>query len=233
MEERKKNLVKTIVEEYVKTVQPVSSKFITESGNFNLSSATIRNEMAELEAEGYIYHPHTSSGRIPTEKGYQFYVDSFLEDSGPNKKAAESLDKLFDSQKAFEPVLVKNLAKDISELSDATVFIAFSPHDFYYTGLSKLFAQPEFINHELVYNLSRVIDHLDSILNKIFQQVQDEVEIAIGRANPFSADCSSVLAKYEINNEDGLIGILGPMRMDYQNNFSLVKYGRSLINNLK
>lgn len=233
MEERKQNLIKTIVEEYVKTVSPVSSKFITEAGGFNLSSATIRNEMAELEAEGYIYHPHTSSGRIPTEKGYQFYVENFLKDVIPAKKVKDSLGKTFESVKTFEPVSVKGLAKNISEFSNATVFIAFSPNDFYYTGLSRLFAQPEFVSHELVYSLSRVIDHLDGILNKIFQQVEDEVEISIGRDNPFSADCSTVLAKYEIEDQDGLIGILGPMRMDYQNNFSLIKYGRDLINNLK
>ena len=74
MDSRKENLISIIVEEYAKTALPVGSKFLVQSHSFNVGSATIRNEMAELENLGYITHPHTSAGRIPTEKGYQFYI---------------------------------------------------------------------------------------------------------------------------------------------------------------
>ena len=78
MDNRQKQLLKVIVETYVKSVKPVGSKSLCEK--FNLSSATIRNEMAILEDLGYIEKNHISSGRIPSEKGYRYYVDELLKD---------------------------------------------------------------------------------------------------------------------------------------------------------
>src|SRR3989344_4951089 len=163
MNQRQQNLFKIITTSYIKTAQPVSSKLITEAGDFDLSSATIRNEMAELEKHGYIYHPHTSAGRVPTEKGYQFYVDNFLVDNGLSKKHSYSLSQSLKDFKGFEPAAVKELAKQVAEISDGAVFIAFSNNDFYYTGISNVFSQPEFLEQRLVYNLSQVIDHLDQV----------------------------------------------------------------------
>lgn len=233
MNSRQQDLLKIITSQYIKTAQPVSSKFITEAGNFDLSSATIRNEMAELEQAGYIYHPHTSAGRVPTEKGYQFFVDNFLVENKINKRQQEFLDKLAKQFNKFEPQIIKELAKGIAEFSNGAVFVAFSDNDFYYTGLSNLFSQPEFTEPRLVYSLSRVIDHLDQVVNKIFNNIDFEVKVAIGSHNPFAPDCSSVLTKYQIRDSHGLLGILGPIRMDYQNNISLVKYSQQIINNLK
>jgi len=232
MNPRQQDLFKIITSQYIKTVIPVSSKYITESGKFRLSSATIRNEMAGLEQEGYIYHPHTSAGRVPTEKGYQFFVANFLKDLKLGQKEQTMLDSIMASFKKFEPQLPKELAKGIAEFSNGAVFVAFSDRDFYYTGLSNLFSQPEFEQHQLVYSLSQVIDHLDRIVNKIFNNIESDVEIYIGSQNPFSRDCSLVITKYKAKKDVGLLGILGPTRMDYESNASLVKYSQTLINNL-
>jgi len=231
MNERQKNLLKTIVSNYIKTAEPVSSKSIAESGLFDLSPATIRNEMVELEDQGYIYHPHTSAGRIPSEKGYQFYIENFLGEPKLSKKEQEMLDLTSKKFDEFQPSLVKEMAKSIVEFSDNAVFIAFSDRDFYYTGLSNLFSQPEFTQHQLVYHLTKVVEHLDQVIEKIFQSCDDEVRIMIGRDNPFAKDCSSVMTRYQNEQGNGVIGILGPLRMDYQNNLSLVKYTQKLINN--
>ena len=80
MENRKKKILQAIIEEYINTAEPVSSGSIAEKYELNLSSATIRNEMANLEKVGYIEKTHTSSGRIPSEKGYRLYVDELLND---------------------------------------------------------------------------------------------------------------------------------------------------------
>ncbi len=233
MNPRQQNLLKIITSQYIKTAQPVSSKFIAEAGNFDLSSATIRNEMAELEQSGYIYHPHTSAGRMPSEKGYQFFVDNFLMENKISKRQQEFLDNLVKKFDRFEPKTVKDLAKGIAEFSNSAVFVAFSGNDFYYTGLSNLFSQPEFTQHSLVYSLSQVIDHLDQVVNKIFNNINFEVKVAIGSNNPFAKDCSAVLTKYQAKGSMGLLGLLGPIRMDYQNNVGLIKYGQQLINNLR
>ncbi|MFA5021527.1 MAG: hypothetical protein WC508_00385 [Patescibacteria group bacterium] len=232
MNERQQDLLQIIISQYIKTAQPVSSNFITQAGSFDLSSATIRNEMADLEDQGYIYHPHTSAGRVPTEKGYQFFVSNFLSDSKLSKKQQEFLDKLVGQYKTFEPLALKELAKGISEFCNGAVFVAFSDNDFYYTGISNLFSQPEFAEQKVVYNLSRVIDHLDLVINKIFDDIDSQVEVLVGSQNRFAKDCSSIMTKYQAKNGSGLLGILGPLRMDYQNNFSLIKYSQGLINRL-
>lgn len=230
MKDRQQDLLKILTSQYIKTAIPVSSKSI--ESNLKLSSATIRNEMAELEEEGYIYHPYTSAGRVPTELGYKFFVDNFIDDIVLGKKEQLFLGEVVKSFKNFENQIAKELAKGIAEFSKGAVFIAFSDNNFYYTGISNLFSQPEFQENQLVYNLSQVIDHLDNVVSKIFDAIEFDIEIYIGSQNPFSSDCSSVITKYENNKKVGLLGILGPTRMDYQNNISLLKYGQELINNL-
>ena len=232
MKERQENLLREIIDSYVKTCQPVSSRLISQVGDFSVSPATIRNEMMELENLGLITQTHTSSGRIPTEKGYQFYVDNFLDKAELPAKNQKALAEIIRSTKNFEALVIKELVKKMAEISREAVFIAFSDHDFYYTGLSNLFVQPEFAKHQLVTQLSRVIDHLDETIGKIFDQLENEVEVSIGSKNPFGRDCSTVLTKYQVNSNEGLVGILGPIRMNYQINVGLVKYGQALINNL-
>jgi heat-inducible transcriptional repressor len=79
VEERKNRILHAVIHEFIKTAKPVGSNALTEDYDFDLSPATIRNLMADLEEEGYLTHPHTSAGRLPTDKGYRAYVDSIFE----------------------------------------------------------------------------------------------------------------------------------------------------------
>jgi heat-inducible transcriptional repressor len=189
--------------------------------------------MAELEQQGYICQPHTSAGRVPTEKGYRYYTDNFLTELKLSKKQQQALDGIIKSYDDFQPQAVKQLAKEVAELSRGTVFVSFADNDFYYTGLSNMFAEPEFAEHDPVYHLSKVIDHFDQALDKFFSEAGTDVEIVIGSGNPFGKDCSFILAKYGLDDNAGIVGILGPTRMDYQNNVNLIKYSQFLINKLK
>ncbi len=231
MNSRQQNLLNFIITQYTKTALPVSSELIAAAGNFGLSSATIRNEMAELEAQNYIFQPHTSAGRLPTEKGYQYYIAESLQEKEINKRQQEYLTKVVKPFKRYQPELVKEIAKALAELSSEAVFIGFSSRNIYYTGLFNLFSQPEFTRHDFVCNLSQVIDHLDQVISEVFSKVDNEIKILVGRQNPFDRECSAILAKYKVKGEAGLLGVLGPLRMDYQNNFNLVKYSQKLINN--
>lgn len=232
MDQRKQELLKVIITEYIKTAVPVSSKFIADSGLFKLSPATIRNEMAELEEQGYIDHPHTSAGRVPSERGYEFFVGNFLEDKPLTKKQTEEIKLILKAFKDVHSQAIKQVARQISEFSNNAVFVAFSKNDFYYTGISNLFAQPEFYEPQKVYNVSKVIDHFDKVVSNVFDVTDEQVKILVGKNNPFSADCSTVMTKFNIKKDQGIFGILGPMRMDYQNNFNLVKFSQELISKI-
>ena len=80
LDERKTKILNAIIRNYLETGEPVGSRTISKYTDLNLSSATIRNEMADLEELGYILQPHTSAGRIPSDKGYRFYVDHLMEE---------------------------------------------------------------------------------------------------------------------------------------------------------
>ena len=94
LSERKKMILKAIVEAHIKLGEPVGSKYLTQETDISYSSATIRNEMAELEQLGYLEQPHTSAGRIPSEMGYRFYVDSLVQQYDMTTKEAAELNNM-------------------------------------------------------------------------------------------------------------------------------------------
>ncbi|MFH0818945.1 MAG: hypothetical protein V1898_03050 [Patescibacteria group bacterium] len=216
--DRKQALFNAILSEYIKTAKPVGSKWIVEKCQIHCSPATVRNDMANLEQEGFIVSPHTSSGRVPTAKGYQYYIDNYLnKDIVLKEKYQNQIDSVAKDQ-AGENRL-KSAAKEIAEISDQAVILALAENSFYYTGISNLFRKPEFQDVNIMYNLSGIIDEFDKVMANIYRD-DKQINILIGDNNPFSNQCSIIF--------NGNLGILGPMRMDYQTNYSLIKYFNQL-----
>lgn len=209
MTQRQQILLKHIILDYIKTAQPIASNFLVSKIKGNVSSATIRNEMVELERNGYITKPHTSAGRIPTEKAYKFYIESFL-DKDKNLKIKE--------HKSKGRVQVKEMAKEIARVSGLAVLVAFDKNDTYYTGLSNLFSQPEFEKQAEIVTVSELIDKFDEVLQFIYKNSYDIPEIHIGKRGYFGKNCSFVVVK----KNNCLIGILGPLRMDYDKSYALL-----------
>lgn len=221
--ERKKFLLETIIKEYVKTATPVSSGGLVEKYKLDISPATVRNEMMELEDEGYIHQPHTSAGRVPTEAAYELFLEEVKEPK-KRKELKEGETKLLEQLFKREEAAFRQIAKAIAELSSSAVFWAFHKNDLYYTGLSNLFSQPEFRQVNAVCDVSGVIDRLEEIIDDIFEDLEEGEQIMIGSKNPFGNFLSTVLVKYKHNNQNGVFGILGPMRMDYNHNLALVEF---------
>ncbi len=89
LDDRKASILRAVVEEYIETAQPVGSGHVARAAAVNVSSATVRNDMATLEQEGYLFQPHTSAGRVPTEKGYRFFVDTLDVPSASRRRRRE------------------------------------------------------------------------------------------------------------------------------------------------
>jgi len=212
----KDNLLKIIIEEYIDSASPVGSNLIVKKYLPNVSSATIRNYMVELEEKGLICQPHTSAGRIPTEEGYKYYIENFLK----NKKLkAEDKKEL-----ALDTGDIKKLAKRVVVMSGGAVFVG-SGEDVYYTGISNLFRQPEFEESSSVYSISEVIDHLDDAISQIFKSIDDSIKILIGHDSPFGDETTTIL----VRANGKVIGILAPMRMDYENNIALINEVKNIL----
>jgi heat-inducible transcriptional repressor len=230
MDNRKNILLNMVVDSYVQTAEPVGSRFLLSSGKVDCGEATIRNELRALENEGYLTHPHTSAGRIPTEKGYRHYVENL--DNKKIKLSKKENNVLGMSVKSDDKYKSsrKNLAKNLVELSNETIILAFSPDSIYYTGLANLFSKPEFNELQLVADVSAVFDHCENCLEGFFDQTKDKVDIYIGNEHPFGDMLSVVASRFSNDQvEDGLIALMGPMRMDYQKNLALVNKVKEII----
>lgn len=233
MESRKDNLLRIIIEAYIKSATPIGSGLVVEKYLPDVSSATVRNDMAELEDEGLICQPHTSAGRIPTVKGYRRYLAGGAGEAELNEKDKKIFDKAAAGIGSGENG-IKNLAKLLAEMSCAAALVGFEPYNVYYTGISNLFRQPEFVQQSLVYSMSEVIDHLDDVMGKIFNQIDGQAQVLLGRENPFGEMSAVVLGKYGLSGRrPGLIGILGPSRMDFGRNLGLIRHAQKVIGNLK
>jgi len=229
MNPRQKELLNKIIKEYIKTAQPVGSHLLADKYFTNLSSATLRSDMNELEKQGYLIQPYTSAGRIPTEQGYRYYLKNFFADKKISKKNKRTLMQIRRLTKEYRQTL-KNLAKVMAKLTGNAVIVGFAHQDVYYTGLANLFSQPEFQDIDFICNLSQIIDHLDKVIKQLFRQVTaQKIKILLGNDNPIDNNCGLIITNYCYNNNQGVIGILGPMRMNYEFNQALIKFVREIL----
>jgi len=225
MNKRQEELFLNIIHEYTDTAQPVGSRLLVDKFEMGVSPATIRNDMVELEREGLIYQPHTSAGRVPTQDGYKSYINNYLKEKEPSQKEKTIFEKAINSaDKNSENGKIKNIAKVVAEIAGAAVIVGFSQGNVYYTGVSNLLSQPEFADLGVIYNLSATVDQMDAIVEKIYNKVGD-VEIRVADKNYFSDKCSSILSR----KGNLLLGIVGPVRMDYGKNLGLINYIRQLV----
>ncbi|MGN0402585.1 MAG: heat-inducible transcriptional repressor HrcA [Acetatifactor sp.] len=121
LDERKKKILQAVIRNYLETGEPVGSRTISKYTDLNLSSATIRNEMADLEEMGYIIQPHTSAGRIPSDKGYRLYVDAMMEEK--NREVVEMNELLVQRQDKME-TLLKQIARVLAQNTQYATMIS-------------------------------------------------------------------------------------------------------------
>lgn len=224
MENRKEQLFRTIVRQHIALGEPIGSRYLLEKSNLECSPATVRNDMADLEQEGYLTHPHTSAGRVPTEKGWKWFLERFITEQDVPKKAQEALQKASEASSDRQQV-IKHLAKTLAESSKQTAIVSFGPDDTFYTGLFNLFSQPEFQEHDMVQHISHIVDHLDSVIAKLYKRASEDVEVLVGSDNPVDERCSMVVTRVD----DDVIALLGPMRMDYDRVLPLLRFTRGLM----
>ena len=123
LSERKKLILKAIIDSHIADGEPVGSKYLLSNQHLTCSSATIRNEMAELEHMGYLEQPHTSSGRVPTELGYRFYVDSLIENYAMTSKEITEINKLLKSKMNQLDQILLTASKLAGNLTNYTSFL--------------------------------------------------------------------------------------------------------------
>lgn len=227
MDKRQSQLLNLVIESYIDTAEPVGSKFLVATASLNWSEATVRNDLRFLEEQGYLTHPHTSAGRVPTLKGYQFYVGQLnLNTIKYSKKEGLLLEEAIKLNADLEAAQ-KNIAKELVVLSSETVIVAFSPEKVYYTGLANLFKKPDFMDFGLVAEVFNVFDTCEDCLPNFFDEVSGEPKYFLGSEHPFGNMLSVLSMKF--NKGNSLIALFGPQRMDYKHNWGLMNKVKELI----
>lgn len=235
MDSRKETILASIIKEYVDSAIPVGSSALAEKYDFGLSSATIRAEMMELEEKGYLYQPHTSAGRVPTDKGFRYFVDVLMGERKLTIEEQKSLQTEVLKLKAQNRILARTTAKLLSLRSkNLAVSGIVDSDEFYKAGMQNLFSQPEFSNLDSVCKLAEVLDYLEEGMENLLEDLKDEknVEVYIGKENPIckADECSMVVSRYNLKSgEEGLLAIIGPKRMEYSHNVSLIDYMKKLL----
>lgn len=222
--ERQKKLLSVIIQEHIQTAEPIGSASIVRLPDFKVSSATVRNEMLELEQAGYLYQPHTSAGRIPTEKAWRLYLDQPLPQTVVAKPVERQLVQALKRGDTTERS-IKELAKELAEVSKQTVIFSFAPNDNFYTGIANLLRQPEFSDPAVVYQISDLIDHLDAVIGDLHKKIDTDIKTLIGKDNPFGNRCGFIATR----SKYGVLGMLGPLRQEYQLNRALLSYSHTLV----
>lgn len=229
MDPRTSEILAAIIREYVETASPIGSFTLLREFNFPFSAATIRNEMALLEERGYLSSPHTSAGRIPTEKGYRYYVENFINESDLSQRESEALKKRILSFSPNYERMLNQAAKTLAEFT-GNAGLAGDNGIVYHHGIANLLRQPEFRREDYAIGVAEIFDNLDQLVREIPDN--KEVEIYIGQENPIgkSANCSIIVSRFLTPFETkGFLGIIGPTRMSYDRNMDVVNLAKSVL----
>ncbi len=205
--ERKARILQVVVEEYIRRGEPVSSGAVAYLSRLNLSPATVRNEMAELGEEGYLEQPHVSSGRVPSDLGYRYYVDHLM----PEKKVPGFF---WEGEKDLREIM-----RRISRALGVAVLFSRSEGDLRVVGLSALLSRKDSLEDEA---LAGLLDLLEEgfISDLLWRRGRKEVVALIGREMPDERMGSFSLL---MGGERKRMGLLGPRRVDYALGFALLR----------
>ncbi|MEA3328737.1 MAG: hypothetical protein U9Q08_03280 [Candidatus Omnitrophota bacterium] len=243
LNQRKEDILTIVIQFYITTGTPVASRLISDTYNLSLSPATIRNEMSELEEMGYLGHPYTSAGRIPTDQGYRYYVDRLMRVKDMTKKEINRIEKQYiDHQNGLEEIAVleetiTGISQALSELTNYTAVSLFpgfkdcrAGHEkrLYLEGIWHILNYPEFHDFDVIKRMFETFEKKYQILDVLNEDIEQEgIQIHIGSENKYCElqNCSLVTSRYSKGDQViGSLGIIGPVRMDYERVVGMVGF---------
>lgn len=242
--QRQEDILFAIIEEYAELATPVGS--VTLAKLFNVSSATIRAEMARLEDFGLIAQPHTSAGRVPTDAGYRHYVNKISERPEEIEHLSQVAPKpTHDSEKPLErskrvlevrinsqtraDFAIRGAVDSLVELT-GNLGLATIGDQLYISGIARLFTQPEFLDTNRVQAVAKLLDNLEPWLREAAPG--QPLNIFIGQENPIgkTSQVSLIISRFRSPYSDcSYIGVLGPTRQNYAKVMSLVRRAGTIL----
>jgi heat-inducible transcriptional repressor len=240
-------VLRAVIREYLLSGEPVGSASLCERYDLGVSSATVRNDLADLADDGLLIQPHTSAGRVPTKSGYRLYVEEFVRTS---ELAERQRHAIMLALRAFEyqrDRAARAFARMVAEMTGETVVLRYGEDgQTLLSGLSNLASKPESRFGTVVEDLTRAIDEIEETMDEVRRRIDHvsqvgkaeegeasrpltgDVAVLIGEDNPFGGELSGVFANLTVPGVgDTTIGVVGPQRMDYERNIALIRFLKS------
>ena len=225
---RKARVLRMVVSQHIRTGQPVGSGVLASRGRLGVSPATIRNDMAFLEEQGYVSQPHTSAGRIPTDRGYRFYVDSLPRLPSLGERQERAIADFFGEAPPDVNEILRMTATLLSRLTHlgAVTQPPGAPHVFI-GGVANIASEETFERRDTAQRVLETLDQETPVLGLLTTMSQEgDVAVRIGRENPLVSmrDAAIIVGAYRPRRRAlGAVAVIGPTRMHYPEAISAVQ----------
>lgn len=221
LSQRQIDILKAIIQEYTETGEPVGSEVLEKKYKLGVSPATIRNEMVELNKKQYLKKTHFSSGRVPSAKGFRFYIQNLMK-----KRDLSTFDEVAYKNSIWDERnntnrLLRHATRILSKRTGLLSLVVTDEGDAYYSGMANLLDKAEFWNLDLSKNLFLLLDETffwEDVI-KQFYRIDEDIVYILGEEdfhNPVFESCASIFAEFEGSKSKGIIGVVGPKRMAYE-----------------
>jgi transcriptional regulator of heat shock response len=224
---RQEKLLRSVIEEFIKTAQAVGSTKVSDDYDLEVSPATIRNEMAHLSELGLLAKPHASSGRVPTSRALKWFLEQVREDMEDIEvmHVADVREAMF--QKRFDSDKLLNEAVSALHKLTRNTAVAIVNQRRYTAGISKFLGQPEYEDLQRLKKILEVLEDYNQLLDLFNSKSGKEVEVLIGEETGIDQFSESAVVFTQIKihgNSEGYLGVVGPNRMDYRKIIPALKY---------
>lgn len=232
MTDRQIAILAAIIEQYAEVAAPVGSIMLAKL--FGVSSATIRSEMGRLEEMGLIMQPHTSAGRVPTDKGYRYYVNTLTEAESvdmPKRidRSARAIDARVSTHGNRADRAIRSAVDSLVDLTH-NLGLATIGDELYMNGIGNLFSQPEFMSGTHTQAVARLLDNLEPWLREAAPN--EPLNVYIGAENPIgkTSGVSLIISRFRSPYSDrSYIGVLGSTRQSYAKVMRLVRHAGAML----
>lgn len=232
--QRQIDILNAIIKEYTETGMPVGSVILEKKYKLGICPATIRNEMVELAKKNYLKKDYFSSGRVPSAKAFRFYIKNLMKEKElPTTEEVSFKNSIWDERKEPHRLLFQ-ATKTLSQKTGYLALTTTNHGDLYYSGVANLLTKREFFDLSVTRNIFELLDEVNywlRLLDKVLGGNED-VYYFLGEEDfrdPIFEETGSVFGEFETQETKGIIGVLGPKRMNYDLIIPQVRYLSQLL----
>jgi len=230
---RQTQILKSLIDEYIETAEPVGSEALEKKYNLGVSPATIRNEMVALTSSKFLRQPHTSAGRVPTPKAMKFYIEQLMEEKQMSlSEEVKAKEEVWDARRDLDKLL-EEATHALAERTRNLAIAALSGGRVWHAGYANVFLNPEFADLEVCANLFSFLEEVNRLQELFFERVrgQSPVEVIFGEELdwPGLSPIGVVATRFNVKGKSGALGVIGPSRLSYPTVIPVLRYFGNLI----